>query len=107
MCYVYMYVHMYSHEVNEALYVPPSFIPFPSQRYQEVPATPLVSVQVLQDEKETWGDMQVGVTCGGVVGVAGREVVGVAGHVAVRSLSFVRRELLQLHCSCSTRYSVR
>lgn len=27
-------------------------------RYQEVPATPLVSVQVLQDEKETWGDMQ-------------------------------------------------
>lgn len=30
------------------------------QRYEEVPATPLVSVQVLQDEKETWGDMQVG-----------------------------------------------
>ena len=32
----------------------------PLQRYQEVPATPLVSLQVLQDEKETWGDMQVG-----------------------------------------------
>ena len=36
-------------------FILPSF-----QRYQEVPATPLVSVQVLQDEKETWGDMQVG-----------------------------------------------
>lgn len=51
--YVHMYMYTYTHH-------PLLPIHSPFQRYQEVPATPLVSVQVLQDEKETWGDMQVG-----------------------------------------------
>ena len=33
---------------------------YPIQGYQKVPQTPLVSVSVLQDEKDVWNDVQVG-----------------------------------------------